>query len=823
MKQLWQSLEQYLLIASTLSFLTGILLHHLFPATLAATTVFSALLFIPALLAVKQDARKCSLIFLLFLICSLGFFRGATHSANPAQNDHINTRITEETDVILSGTLYSMPLFDGEKTTILLKSRTMRTKQEPFFTPVFGLVQLRLQDLFPLSLVPGDELLIRCKLSRPYRFGNPGGFDYPAFLVAQNIYITGRISSTAHIHALQSETSWLHTLRYIPEQLRMKIRDLIDQSLSPAQAGIYKALLIGDRSGIDKHRLEAFKASGIIHILAISGLHLSLVASTLFLLFYWLARRSEFLLLRFSCKKLALLATIPPLCAYALLAGAQTPVLRSLIMVTIFILAFCVQRQRSPFTTLSFAALLILLINPMSLFTVSFQLSFAAVASLILILPHLMDLIKETEDTDSTFFISLTQKLLFWIYAALLVSLTATIGTAPLLLQSFNRISVVGPLANLLLEPLLCLWSLPFGLLSIPFLFFAPEFAKVLLSLGGYGITAAINLTDFFSRLPLSTLWSATPGILLILLYYLSLCSCFSKLARKHTVPIFILFCTFFFLPTRSFLDTFRSDSELVFLDVGQGNATFIRFPGGKKILIDGGGASSKKFNIGESVIAPYLWHRGVTDLDAILITHPDADHYNGIPFLLRRFKPETLWINGEDGHDLRYRELLDIAQELHITVKKASGEDMILSGQEAGLQNINNPLQEVAGESSNDKSVILRFTDDSFSCILTGDISTKVEEALLRKDIDLKATILLSPHHGSKTSSSYDFLEAIKPEQIVVSAGRFRPGHFPSPQLREFCKNKPTPLLNTAEVGAINVRIKDKQATIELFNFRKQ
>lgn len=822
MRKVWRSLEHYLLISSTLSFLFGIFLHHLFPVTLETTTFFSALFFIPVLLAVKHDASKCSLVFLLFLICSLGFFRAATHSAKPEQKNHINNQITEETDVVLSGTLHSMPLFDGEKTTILLKSRTMRTEQDAFFTPVFGLVQLRLQDIFPVSFKPGDELLIRCKLSRPYRFGNPGGFDYPAFLATQSIYITGRISSIAHIHALQFETGWLRTLRYIPENLRLAIRNFIDQTLPPEKSGIFRALLIGDRSGIDKHRLEAFKASGIIHILAISGLHLSLVASTLFLFFFWLAKRSEYLLLRFSCKKLALLATIPPLCSYALLAGAQTPVLRSLIMVMVLSLAFCVQRQRSPFTTLSFAALLILLLNPESLFTLSFQLSFTAVASLILILPHLVALVEGKKDPDSSSFFHIAKKLLHWIYAALLISIAATLGTAPLLLQSFNRISLVGPLANLLMEPLLCLWSLPFGLLSIPFLFIAPEFAKLLLSTGGYGITAAIYLTDFFSSLPFSTLWLATPGIVLIVFYYLSLGSCFSRRSHKQTIPLFVLLCTFFFFPPRSLLEKFSSESELIFLDVGQGSATFINLPGGKKILVDGGGSSSKKFNVGESVIAPYLWHRGFTSLDAILVTHPDADHYNGIPFLLRRFRPETLWINGEDSHDWRYQKLLDIAQELHISVKMVSGEDLILSGAGAELRSINNPLQKDERESSNDKSVILRFTDSAFTCILPGDISNKAEQTLLQSNVNLKADLLLSPHHGSKTSSSYTFLEAINPEQIVVSAGRFRPALFPSQQLKNYCKNKPTQLLNTAKQGAISVGIDDGKAIIKLFNSQK-
>lgn len=823
MRRLWQNVEHYLLISVTLSFGSGILFHHLYPLSLPTAARLSILLFIPALILARRNATRWPTVFLLLLVFSLGIFRATISTHAPRQDTNIGSRISEETDVVLSGTLHSMPLFDGEKTTLLLKSRSVQKEQDPFLSAVSGLVRLRLYEPIPKTFKPGDELLIRCKLSRPYRFGNPGGFDYPAFLATKNIALVGRITSTAHIQPLQYEKNWLRTLRYTPENIRCQVRDVINDFFPPAHAGIYRALLIGDRSGIDKNQFETFKASGVVHIFAISGLHLSLVASALFLLCYWLLTRSRTLLLHFSCKKLALLATIAPLCCYTLLAGTQTPVLRSLIMVLVFILAFCVQRQRSAFTTLSLAALLILLYNPLSLFTVSFQLSFAAVASLIFIVPRLTDMLSFANDAETTVKSQVMKKFLSWIAAALLVSVTATIGTAPLLLYFFNRISTVGPLANLLLEPLLCLWSLPFGLLAIPFLSIAPPVAEFLFAMGDLGITVALTLSDFFSGLSLSTLWFATPSIPLILCYYASLLFCFSRFSSKQTVPVFLLICLLFFFPPRAFRYGFSTLSELVFLDVGQGSSTFLSLPDGKTVLIDGGGASSKKFNVGESVIAPYLWHRGLTRLHAILISHPDADHYNGIPFLLQRFKPETLWVNGDSGHDRRYRDLLDLARKLDIKVRTVQGGQLILAGEGGELRSILNPLQGAEHENSNDRSIILRFTDHTFSCILPGDISSKVEQALLRNNTQLKTDILLSPHHGSRTSSSYPFLNRLKPKQIVVSAGRFRPEHFPSARLRSYCLDHNIPLLNTTEQGAIKVRIAAGKSSIKSFNASEQ
>lgn len=814
MTRFWNHIHHYLLLSLVLAFISGILLHHAFPQTPQTVILFTALLLFPALWFHKKQETKITTLFLLLVVASLGYLHTANFTAKPIQKTHIYSRIVQEEDSVLTGTLQSMPLFDGQKSSIIIKSHELRIRSEDDYSPVHGLIQLRLKGPWPESLLPGSELIIRAKLSRPYRYGNPGGFDYPAFLAAKNIRITGRIASPVHVYELTQKQSWTHRLRYLPERIRISLRNHINNSFPHKQAGIYRALLIGDRSGLDKDVLEAFKASGVMHILAISGIHLSLVASALFLLFYWLARRSEYLMLHFSSKKLALLSTIPPLCAYALLAGSQTPVLRSLIMVLVFILAFCVHRQRSPFTTLAFAALLILLLNPLSLFTVSFQLSFAAVAGLITILPYLTSLLHQETTLDKQISGRIIFKTYRWFTVALLISFAATMGTAPLLIHSFNRLSIVGPIANLLVEPLLCLWSLPIGLLAIPCLLINPMFGKWLLHIGGIGITAAMSITDFFTGFTYSTLWFATPPLFLILLYYCSLILNFSTLSKKLTAPLFILICSLFFFLPQSIFKNQAVQSELVFIDVGQGSSTLIRFPGGKTALIDGGASSSKKFNAGKNIIAPYLWYRGITHLDSIIITHTDADHSNGIPFLLRRFKPDTLWTNGESGHTQQYEDLLDLANALGIKTKTPADNELLVKVGGAVLRNINNPFlhgemtfMEKTRYSSNEKSLILRFSDQALTCLFPGDISHRVEQALIDHNSLLQSSILLSPHHGSKTSNSSVFLNSVNPRQVIVSASRFQPMLFPSPALRSYCNDRKIPLFITAETGAVTIR----------------
>ncbi len=816
MKLFWQNVEHYLLLSISLSFFCGIVLHFFFPLSLNIATGISGFFLLLALFSIQNQSPTRGVLFLLLLVLSLGFYRSAYHKDHFIQGSTICSKIETESDVVVSGTLHSMPLFDGEKTTLLLNSHYIRKKQTPDFKGVSGLVMIKLRDKLSPKYKPGDEIIIRCKLSRPYKFGNPGGFDYPAFLAAKNIGLVGHTRSTANIHALQYEKTLFRQVRYFPERLRCTIRDFLNDHLVPQHAAIYRALLIGDRSGIAKDQYERFKASGVVHIFAISGIHLSLVASALFLVFFWLLKRSQYLLLRFSCKKIALLCTIPFLISYTLLAGAQTPVVRSLIMVIVFILAFCIQRQRSPFTTLSFAALFILVINPVSLFTVSFQLSFVAVLSLIFILPKLKTLFRKT-DEECSLEPPLHKKATSWILAALLISLAATFGTAPLLLHYFNRISTVGPLANLILEPLLCLWSLSIGLLAIPLIYIAPPIAGFLFSFGESGISSALYICDFLSKLPFATVWFATPSPVIILCYYLAILFCLSQFTVK-SICLFLLSCSLLFFPPRSLFHYFNPDSELIFLDVGQGSANLVTLPHGKTILIDGGGAFSRKFNVGESVIAPYLWHKGFTHIDAILISHPDSDHYNGIPFLLKRFKPEIVWINGDEGHDRHYEDLLNLARALHIEIRVSRNEQILIESAGARLQNINNPFQNDTNASSNDRSLALRFSHGETSCILSGDISRRVEKSLLLKGENLQANILLSPHHGSNTSNSSPFLKEVNPQQIIVSAGRFHPHHFPSVQLRSYCKSNSIALLNTANHGAIMVKITNDSKTITSF-----
>jgi competence protein ComEC len=807
-------LSAHLLLVVTFFFALGISCALAFPFTQGQVLLLPLVTGSFVLVALLCRQPQATLILLLPFFTSLGFVHGLLAGREPTAPNHIVHQVQQEQEAVLLCTLDRLPGFNGENSTLVVAAHSLRLKESAEFVAARGLVQLKLKAPWPKELLPGDQLAIRAKLDRPHTFHNPGSFDYPTFLARQNIWITGRISSPLHIYRLEQHPTILHQARYLPELLRTRISSFIEQTVAPEISGVYKALLIGDATGINQEILEAFKGSGCMHILSISGAHLSILASFLFFTLYWLLRRSEYLILRYPVKKIAAMLCLVPLTIYTLLAGANTPVVRSLIMVTVFMIALCADKRKSLFISLALAALLILIWDPNSLFTASFQLSFMAVASLAVVAPSI-ERLTVTEKKEGSLGKRLRIRFLHFTLAALIVSLAATIGTAPLLLAYFNRISVVAPAANLLVEPLICLWSLTLGFIACPLIFIMPTAAALLLHLGATGLIFSLKIAAFFNNLPFSTLWLPTPSPPLIVLYYATILIGISgflitKTARLAGAVCGALILLLFVFPPAELLKGRITTSEITFLDVGQGSSTFLQLPTGMRLLIDGGGGmTSPGFNVGEDIIAPFLWQKGIKQLDAIMVTHPDTDHYDGIPFLLQRFRPKVLWVNDRSGHDIAWRQMLALANKLQVEIKIPQQGEVLIRGGKAQIVHLGPPVGS-GGAESNDHSLVLRFADNNFSCLFAGDISANIESQLVEEKTQLQSTLLLSPHHGSSTSNSEAFLKTVGPKTIVVSAGRFRSDNFPSLEVRQRCNKLGIKMLITAEHGAITFTNQD-------------
>jgi competence protein ComEC len=754
-------------------------------------------------------------------ISALGFYHGQFAVQAPQRADHIFNHIKEKTEVIVSGTMATAAEYDGKTSQVVFNSEYIRFRDDPDFLPSTGKILLRLQGEWPAAFVPGDQMVIRTDLRRVESYRTPGSFDYAQHLARKNIWISGFIRSPLFLQKLKDQPDLFNNLLYLPERLRTTIGRHIDASVTDKSRGLYRAILIGDCSRVDEAILETFKGSGTFHILSISGLHMTVIFILLYSSLYWVLNRSERLLFRYPLRKWAAFLCLPVLVFYGLLAGLSTPVFRAVIMSCIVIIAICTDKPKSPSTLLACAALIILTVDPLALFTASFQLSFVATMAIFFLFPALKKLtFPEVTITPLTF----RETIINWLQAGILVSTAATLATAPITLYAFNRFSPIGIAANLIIEPLICLWSLPAGFVALPFMFWQPDISAWFLQIGALGLSIAVRATEFFADLPFATLWSPTPSPLLIAVFYSAvICCCLwgkSSKIRLSTSSLIMAVSLLFMLFPRSSLQNKRSESfRLSFLDVGQGSSTLVDFPSGAKILIDGGGASSTTGTVGERIIAPYLWNKGIRGLDTVVITHPDADHYNGLEFIFRRFTPKQLWILDRIGHDENYRQLINLAERLGINVIiPQAGDRWESEDKQDILQCVENfasgSLQskpEKSPEESN-AGIVVKVCSTENCALFPGDISRAKEKMLLGKNYQMKADFLLSPHHGSITSNSPEFLESVSPTWLIVSAGRGGRRFFPHPHLHNDCAQLGITLLTIPQFGTMEAEFLDGQ-----------
>ncbi len=805
-------------------------------------------------------AVSYSLLGLLYFL--LGLLQAQSSLGPPADPNHIYNLIHEQQTAGLEGFLLKYPSVantsSGPETRLFMKVKALyqpsgADPQLQKRTRASGRVLLTLKGLLPEELKPGNRFLVKTNLSRVSTFSTPGSFNFKKYLANQSILIKGWVQSPNNILRVRTvessnPASAIIGLRYLPERIRYHIADFLNRTLPQPARGLYKAILIGDRNDVPASVIENFTMAGCIHILAISGMHMGLLALVVIALITWILKRSNWLLLHASVSKIAVSIALLPLLVYALIAGFNIPVLRALLMTIVLILAILFDRPGNLINHILLAGLLILTWKPGAIFTASFQLSFSAVIAIAFIYPLLYDFLSRemprvsalsampgpmAKASPSSIMHRTSVPFLKWILAGIALTTAAMLGTFPLLLFHFNRLSLVAPFSNLLVEPLICFWSLIIGLLASLSIPFFPPLAKILFVAGSYGLILAERICAFFAGLPHAALWLPTPSPSEILLAYLFLLSFLVALhlsgrQRRFSLIIALLFlCSLLASPAVSTLAKQPSlSASVTFLDVGHGSSMLLQLPGNKNILIDGGGSESDRFNIGERVIGPFLWYQKLGHLDAVVITHPHADHYNGLPFILSRFRPKELWINGFPGHDRGYRELLDLARRLGIDTRVAQSGTTLFESGSTRLLCIHSGREQVfqADDSKqdgwsnpNDLSLVLRLDTNNRSFLFPADISARMAEILVKKGKELKADVLMAPHHGSSSSMSSDFIGSVAPEYIAISAGRNNPFNFPAKSFYDL-EEKGIKILNTGRDGTITFSMENGEIMVSRY-----
>jgi competence protein ComEC len=736
--------------------------------------------------------------FLIALFFVLGLHAGIA-SSRPPGNDAL-AHLPDGEEALLFGHVAAMPRLTARGSQAEFDVVAVRRWPEAQPRPAGGRVLVRLFADWPENCSPGAFAVVRAKLEKPRAATIPGGFDQARYLAEKGIWRIALLRAPGQI-APADGAGWWSEIRYFPELLRYRTGLFLDRHLPAGAAALYRAILIGDGSRLNDASVEAFIASGTMHIMVISGSHIALLSLLCFAILYWFFRRFPALILFLDVKKLAWLGCLPLLALYSLLAGGESPVMRALVMCAIAACALFYNRVHAWPPLIALAALLLLLVNQQSLFAASFQLSFVAVLSLLAAAALFAPAAAPASET------SWPKKAGHWLSAALTVVVAATVGTAPLTIAIFHRLSLVGPLATLLVDPVLSFWSLPLGFAAMPLMAVFPDAAALLLRLGEYGLIVSEKLAFFFAGLPFASLHLAPPPTLLFVSYYAGLILFvlawrWEKRLAWFGVCLTVISVLVFFSPLAAHLQPDFADApKIAVLDVGQGSATVIHTGPGRAFVIDGGGPASARQSVGISRIAPYLWRHGVTRLGVIAITHADADHCNGIAFLLEHFAIDVIWVHDVQAEGENFQALLAVARQRGVAIHEGQAGDSVEDG---GMRLT--CLANLRGDGRNG-GLVLRFQSPQLSTLFPGDIDAEMEARLITDGVSLASDVLLAAHHGSRSSNSAAFFAAARPRLVVVSASAERMGMFPSTELMARCQANHLPLVTTGKLGSIFLR----------------
>jgi len=691
----------------------------------------------------------------------------------------------------------------GRGTAILLAAEEALTGRG--WIRVKGAVRLWVRG--EVDLDKGTRIEADVKLGRPHSFANPGAFDYEAYLARRGIFVTGSIRRTPKV---------LYRKEGILSFTRARWKKALSLHSRDDTRGFLEALLLGRRGNLSKGDKEIMRRTGTYHLLAISGLHIATLSGLLFLALRWPLRRWQKVLARGWVEGIAALLAIPLVVLYILMVGAPLSAVRAGIMVAAFTFALLLGRRKAMVNALAFAALLILCSWPGALWEPSFQLSFSAVCGILLFGQRLLSTEGRGLEATSS---SPLKKLTMATKAAVALSVAAQLSTLPIVLHHFHLLSIVAPLANLVAVPVVALVALPLGILSLPLALYDPSLTNPFITGASWAVSFTLTILKGLASLPLSHLWLPGPTVPEALAFYLLLISV--GFWRKVRLKRLLLGALVLFVAMDTvhwYLRTRPSGAlEVTFLDVGQGDAAFLRLPGGKTALIDGGGLLGSDFDIGERVIAPFLWRERILKVDYIVLSHPQPDHYRGLLFVARHFHPKEFWYAASDlPPDLR--RLLRELKLKGVKVRRiGKGFKREISGVEFTV------LHPPAGWHSdvNDASLVLRVIWGDRSVLFTGDIGHLAEAEMVRRGLPLRAEVIKVPHHGSRHSSSYPFVREVSPLYAVISVGWRNPFGHPAERTILRYQGIGATVLRTDLDGAITFRGDLKGWTLQTFRGR--
>lgn len=675
------------------------------------------------------------------------------------------------------------------------------------------------------DLLQGDRVRFRAKIHPPMGTLNPGGFDYAGYLERHGIDAVATVTGPAAVQVLESgRLSWLWSGWHTIDGWRSAIRHAATQTLSQPALGLFLGMIIGERGYLEPEVQEWFMATGTVHLLSISGSHLGLVA----IVGVWLVRRAVLALPTrtllavtrgLTPLRIGVLVTWPLVLLYALLAGAEVATVRALVMITLGFLTLWLGYDRHLHHALALAALLIVMHDPRALYDLSFQLSFISVLALVQVLHH--DRPGGDEEKQD---VGLLHTCLMSVRDACLVSGAVTLATLPVVALYFNQVQWMGLLTNLFAVPATGVILVPLGLLSALWTVVTNSVQLPLASWQEALIGWFVEALRWCAGWPGSAWHVAAPALPAIVVFYIGL-----WLASRRNLSgtwcmagtaVVVCLIGWWMWSPRIGLD--GDEWRVTFLDVGQGDSALVELPDGTTILVDGG-ARYERFDMGRSVVGPFLWNRGIRHLDHVIGTHPQVDHVGGLIWILGHIGVGRYWSSGVAREEQFAADLQRALHEARIVEQVAVRGQDVLAGGPCRLRILNPALNEgtpVAQRSSgtllNNRSIVSRLECGTHAVLFAADIEV---DGLRRLGEGGRqpVTVLKVPHHGSRSSLDPAWIADVHPQYAVVSVGRANAYGHPVQAVLDAYAEQLSSVIRTDRDGAVWVtaRLSSREMTV--------
>ncbi|MCG8614984.1 MAG: DNA internalization-related competence protein ComEC/Rec2 [Desulfobacterales bacterium] len=763
--------------------------------------------------------KRFSLLLCIALLLT-GFFTMSERMSPDLPETHISSFADGKVRQI-TGRIDSFARHYPGKTRVTIQCLTIGNPEGGEQLKTSGHILLSIYRAGEASIPPVGAIISFTARIRPIRnFANPGGYDYKLHMQFKQIFgsahvgfnrikvqesdKTGiRVAGFQRMESLRNRFS--HFLARNVENTRTTTEDKL--RLRRYSAAVLNAMITGKKEAMTPELRDMFARAGASHLLAISGLHMSILAFGLYQIFYLILNRFHRLSVSGAAKKLAGLLTLGPLVGYALFSGFSPSTQRAFIMTLVFMAAILSEKENDPMNTLCLAAVAILALDPPALFSISFQLSFAALGFILLGFRAL-----------SRYALPRQNRFLAYVTGAVLVTLFAGLGTFPLIARYFNMVSYIQILSNLVLIPVMGFACLPLGFLALLTMDLFPGMAAGIIDLGLELMDTSIMFIHMLANWNFSWSRMITLTWIEVGLVYIFLSGLLFLAFRKKNVAVYCLtlalaggaVCTGLGIKQRYYPDELTA----TVIDCGQGSAAMVHTAEGKIILLDGGGFSGQSaFDIGRYIVAPFLWKQRIKTIDAVILSHPEADHMNGLLFILNNFSVRQ-WIRNSDIADSRtFSALVRTADSREIPQMVLEKTPLIQNFGQAEITIY--PRRFMTGHSNND-SLVTRLRYRNVSMLFPGDIEAEREEDMVKTySSSIKSTLMTAPHHGSRGSSTNIFLDIIAPESVIVSCGYMNRYQLPHKETLERYREKNIRVYRTDLHGAVSITTDGKSYQI--------